>query len=369
MPTRVIFGEGVLAHLPLLHCVQSAKAIALFVGGKSLRASGHFAEIQQMLAGKNLHIIDGVPPEPSPTDVESATEQLRTHGIDCVVAVGGGSVMDLAKAAALCAVQSLTVREVLGGLATDFRRPVPIVAIPTTAGTGSEVTPFSVFWDKVEKKKYSVHHDYQYPTDALVDPLLTYSAPPAVTANTGMDAFTQACEAYWNKNHSPLSDDYALMAVRHIFTALPKAVQNGHDAAARSALSLGSLQAGLGFSNTRTTACHSISYPMTLHWNVAHGQAVGITLPDVLRLNATVMPDRSARFCAALAVTSIDEAAENIRQMMEKSGLKTRLSVLGIATDADLDLIVAEGFTPERMGNNPFTFTSESLKDMLQRIL
>jgi alcohol dehydrogenase class IV len=246
--------------------------------------------------------------------------------------------------------------------------PIPVIAIPTTAGTGSEVSPFAVFWDKTEKKKHSLMHAGLFPAEALVDPELTYSMPPAVTASAGMDAFTQACEAYWNRDHLPLSDDYALAAICRIRSALPKAVRNGDDKEARREMMLGSLEAGLAFSNTRTAACHSISYPMTAHFGVSHGQAVGITLPQVLILNAGTMPERAGRFLESMNSDSMDDAADKIRKMMVESGLKTRLSELKIKKE-DIDLIVKEGFTPERMGNNPYVFNPESLKKLLLSIL
>lgn len=367
LPVRVTFGSGCLERLPSLACIESAQRIVVVIGGTSVHKSGAFDRLMTFLAGKDIRVINGIPPEPGLEDLERMVESFRSDPPDCIVAIGGGSVMDTAKAANFCAAQAGDPRVLLVTPPADPHRPIPLVAIPTTAGTGSEVTPFTVFWQKAEKKKFSLHHPLQYPTEALVDPLLTHSMPPAVTASTGMDAFTQACEAYWNRNHNPLSDDYALSAVRRILSALPEAVANGNDATARHEVMLGSLQAGLAFSNTRTAACHSISYPMTLHYNVMHGQAVGITLPPILERNEAEMPDRAARFCHALGVTSVREAADAVRAMMCQCGLKTRLSELGI-DDAGIDVIVKEGFTPERMGNNPYLFTADSLRQMLTEI-
>jgi len=183
-----------------------------------------------------------------------------------------------------------------------------------------------------------------------------------------MDAFTQACEAYWNVNHNPTSDEHALEAVSLILPNLPQAVADAQDKEARHAMMLGSLRAGQAFSNTRTAACHSISYPMTIRYGVTHGQAVGITLPSVLVLNAEAEPERVESFCTALGVGTMEEAADRIRDMMIASGLKIRLSDLGIDAQG-IDHIVEKGFTPERMGNNPYSFTSESLHDMLSTIL
>lgn len=369
MPTRVHFGEGVIDRLPLLPVVSSAQSIALCIGGSSLRASGHFNQIQSLLIGKSIALADGVPAEPPLSLLISLSEAWKKSKPDCIIAVGGGSVLDIAKAAAFWAMQYETVPSDLSKLPVNPMSPIPLVAVPTTSGTGSEVTPFSVFWDKEAGRNQSMHHTLLYPADALLDPVLTYSMPPEVTASTGMDAFTQASEAYWNKNANPVSDDYALMAIARILPALPRAVAHGQDAAARSNMLLGSLQAGLAFSNTRTTACHSISYPMTLHFHVAHGQAVGITLPEVLLLNAEVQPERVARYCTALGAADMKDAVEKIRSMMRASGLATKLSELGIKTDDDIERIVKGGFTPSRMGNTPYEFSPDTLRQLLKRIL
>lgn len=368
MPTRVHFGEGIIRRLPELPVVQTARSIALCIGGSSLKANGHLKEIETLLAGKEIDLMEGIPSEPPLSFLMMLSTRWKMSKPDCIIAIGGGSVLDTAKAAAFWCRQKEIVPALLTNIPAVPNSPVPLVAIPTTAGTGSEVTPFSVFWDKAAGKNQSMHHTLLYPADAVIDPLLTLSMPPVVTAATGMDAFTQASEAYWNKNANPVSDDYALMAIARILPALPRAVKDGSDKVARTDVLLGSLQAGLAFSNTRTTACHSISYPMTLHFNVLHGQAVGITLPEVLLLDAEVQPERVARYCEALGVRTMKEAADIIRTMMKDSKLATKLSELGIRTDADIDLIVEGGFTPSRMGNTPYGFTPDTLRDLLNRI-
>lgn len=369
MPTRITFGVDSLQMLPSLASIEAAKTIKLVIGGKSLKESGHLSTILGLLAGRDVRITEGVPAEPGVSDLEREVQSLREHPVDCVLGVGGGSVLDLAKAAAFAAPQKVDPRELLKRLPAKLAPSIPFVAVPTTAGTGSEVTPWSVFWEKEEKKKYSLSHPLMFPSDALVDPELTYSMPPRVTANTGMDAFTQACEAYWNKNSNPTSDTLALESVCLILPALPKAVANGQDQSARHDMMLGSLRAGQAFSNTRTTACHSISYPMTLYFGVPHGQAVGITLPEVLLLNASVTEEaRTARFLAALHSQSMEEVAEKIRAMMIQSGLKTRLSEIGINREG-IETIVKQGFTPGRMENTPYAFTEDTLRKMLKSIL
>lgn len=364
LPTRITFGEGTFA--TLRGRVKDGERVAVFASKRTFAVLD--SRLTELLSGCEVLRYDKISPEPPPSELEAAASWLKKEKPDCVVAIGGGSVMDLTKAAAFCAMQVELLEYLLANMPDVPQKPIRTIAIPTTAGTGSEVTPFVVFWDHASKKKYAMAHTLLYPSEAIVDPELTYSMPPAVTAHTGMDAFTQACEAYWNKNHNPTSDAYALEAIALILSALPKAVAKGADTKARHDMMLGSLRAGQAFSNTRTAACHSISYPMTLHYGVAHGQAVGITLPDVLLLDEPVMPERAKDFCVALGAKNMTDAAEKIRAMMRASGLKTRLSELGI-DKAGIEIIVKEGFTPERMGNNPYAFTADSLRAMLLTIL
>jgi alcohol dehydrogenase class IV len=195
--------------------------------------------------------------------------------------------------------------------------------------------------------------------------------PPELTASTGMDALTQACEAYWNLNHNAASDEHALLAIALLVDALPRAVRDGRDRDVRRAVMRGSLEAGLAFSNTQTTACHGLSYAMTIHWGIPHGQAVGVTLPEVLPLNAAALapvPGRRAAFCAAFGCATIDDVAERLRSVMRECRLATRLGQLGIDEDGILT-IVRDGMRSSRMTNNPYRFTEQALHELLLRIL
>lgn len=380
MPTRVTFGAGAFAGLGSLPAIAAARSIALFTGEHSLRAGGLLERLQHELADKQLHTFDRMPPEPQVADLEEVTHRLRAARSDTVLAIGGGSVLDLGKAAAFCVQQIESPRALLKALPPLPRPPLTIVAVPTTAGSGSEVSPFATVWDRAAVKKYSLDHPSLFPSDAIVDPELTRSLPPVLTASTGMDAFTHACEAYWNRNANPVSDGHALSAIRRIRRALPRAVRNGDDLDARTEMLRGSLEAGLAFSNTRTGACHSISYPLTLRFGVRHGQAVSITLPEVLPLNIRATLDgqagldrvaadaRARAFFDGLGVASAGEASEAVRTLLRDTGLETRLAPLGVDRDG-IEAVVASGFTPERMRNNPYTFTPDSLRTLLTRLL
>lgn len=380
MPTRVQFGCGSFARIGESPALVTARTIALFTGKQSLRATGIMDRLSGMLGDRRLDFFEPIPAEPQIADLEHATTWLQQHESDAVLAIGGGSVLDIGKAAAFCAHQKESPRAILKAMPDKARAPLPTVAVPTTAGSGSEVTPFAVLWDREAGKKYSLDHPFLFPAEAIVDAELTCSLPPALTASMGLDAFTHACEAYWNRNANPVSDRYALQAIERIRSALPRVVHCGEDREARTEMMRGSLDAGLAFSNTRTGACHSISYPLTLRFGVRHGQAVAITLPEVLPLNMSATMDgatgldrktaeeRCHVFFGAMGVRSISETSSAVRDLMAKSGLETRLSRLNIDR-AGIETIVAEGFTPARMTNNPYPFTARTLRNLLWSIL
>jgi alcohol dehydrogenase len=206
-----------------------------------------------------------------------------------------------------------------------------------------------------------------YPTHALLDPELTLTLPPVYTAATGADALSHAMEAYWNKNANPISDAYALEAVRRIFEALPLVMNNPGNIENRTKMLFASLLAGLAFSNTKTAAAHSLSYPMTLNFGVIHGQASSITLPGLLKFNAEASLERMMALARAVGGNSVESGARRIQVLLQRIGLKTTLSELGIDA-AGIDLCVREGYTPDRAGHNLRDLDAEGLREVLQSV-
>jgi alcohol dehydrogenase class IV len=196
MPTEVLFGRGTIDLLPSLLPIQKAQSIALFVGGSSLKKNGELDRILNMLKGKNVRVIDHVPPEPPPSFLLEQVELMKKDPVDCVLAVGGGSVMDLAKSVALLAMQKEDPITLLTSPPATFAKAIPTVCVPTTSGTGSEVTPFAVFWDHTKKKKYSIDHTALYATHTLINPNFTLTIPPYITTTTKINTFTQTYKTY-----------------------------------------------------------------------------------------------------------------------------------------------------------------------------
>ena len=205
-----------------------------------------------------------------------------------------------------------------------------------------------------------------FPSVAIVDPELTHSLPPDVTAVTGMDALTQAIEAYWSRNAQPISDTHALAAIRTIVANLESACSRA-DESSRYAMSLGSLLSGLAFCNTKTTMCHSLSYPMTAYFGVPHGQAVSITLASFLAWNASSIQTKLSPLIEALGSGSVAGAADRIRSMMSAIGLATDLRSLGLSR-SDVEIVLAEGFDANRAGNNPRPVSVKDARAILHDI-
>ena len=218
-----------------------------------------------------------------------------------LVAVGGGSPIDAAKGIAIAAVNPQRGRDL--DYRGDFAVPaLPIVAVPTTAGTGAETNAFGVVTDPVAHRTFYVGHASSMPAAAILDPALTVGLPPAVTAATGLDALTHALESYLSVRPNPWSDGIALQVIRMIAANLPRACADGTDLAARSQMLLAAHMAGVAMANTGLGLCHAIGHSLGGRWNIAHGVALAMLLPDVLRFNLPVRTDRMADVAFALGV-------------------------------------------------------------------
>jgi alcohol dehydrogenase class IV len=231
--------------------------------------------------------------------VTEGIEALAEGQCDGIVAVGGGAVLDSAKAIALLAANGGRLPDYRG--ADLFARPgVSLVAVPTTAGTGSEVTRFTVITDPETRVKMLIADYKMVPRAAIVDPSLTVDAPPKVTASAGVDALTHAIEAYVSRKANPLADTLALAAIRRLVWSLPRAFEDGRDAEARTAAAIGALEAGLAFSNASVALVHGMSRPLGAVFGVPHGIANAMLLPAVTRYSLVAAPTRYRDVAAAL---------------------------------------------------------------------
>lgn len=236
--------------------------------------------------------------EPTTKNVKEAVQQLQSFQADCVVAVGGGSAIDLAKAVAVFS-KNNEIKWSEISCQQQLKR-LPLIAVPTTAGTGSEATKIMVITDPVTNVKMNPSHPDLIPDAAVLDPELTVSLPPSFTAYTGLDALTHAIEAYVSNRASQMTDLFALEAIRQIGLALPKAYEDGRDSDSRKDMILASCYAGLAFSNASTNLAHAAGRPLGAQFHIPHGLSVALLLPFVLEFGLESCPERYAKVAVAL---------------------------------------------------------------------
>jgi phosphonate metabolism-associated iron-containing alcohol dehydrogenase len=249
---------------------------------------GVVQRVKDILAPRQVTVWDGVKPNPDLQDLDAATASLRALDIGCVLGLGGGSALDAAKvlATTIPSPTQPTLAQVFRDkVATQWAPRLPLVAIPTTSGTGAEVTPFATVWDHEQHKKHSLTGDFVFPDVALLDASLTLTLGEEDTLYPALDAISHALESLWNKNCTPVSRAFAFQALALSNAALPSVMKEPHILKGRQDLQTASVLAGVAISHTRTAIAHSISYPLTSHFGIPHGLAFSFTLPAILKKN------------------------------------------------------------------------------------
>ena len=282
-PVRICAGQGQIRQLPRL--VTEERWLLLTSAGFSRR--GTVAQIRSLLQQTPLEIYDQITSNPELDELEALTLRFKNSGIHGIVALGGGSVIDSAKVLAVTLINGEypTLKAALNSATSQkWQHSLPLIVIPTTSGTGAEVTPFATVWDKVSYKKFSVIGDKVFPSAALLDPNLTLSLPHEETLYTGLDAISHALESLWNINKTPISETFSWQALTLASSALPVVLKKPQDLVGREHMQQASLMAGLAISQTRTAIAHSISYPLTIQHGVPHGLACSFTLEKLIRL-------------------------------------------------------------------------------------
>jgi alcohol dehydrogenase len=255
-----------------------------------------------------------------------------------VVAAGGGSALDAGKAAALLARHDGVCADYAERRRAWERPGLPVVAVPTTSGSSSEVTPFAAFWAPAAKRSWHLASPKLFPAVAVVDPELALGMPAQLAAVTGADAFTSAFESYWSREAAPLTDALNLEVIRLFAAHLERSVRDA-DPDARAACALAATTSGLAYTNSRPNVCHAVSSPLTLFWGVAHGQAVAVTLPAFLRWVAPAIAPKLPALWGALGVDDLDGAVARLGALLAACGLETRLGGLGVAA-GDVETLV-----------------------------
>jgi alcohol dehydrogenase len=371
------FGPGSVARLPEVVRACAGEAV-LLVTDAALALTPVVAAVSETLAAAGLPVtvFSGVHPNPTTADIAAGAEvPSEWERRLVVVAVGGGSPIDAAKGIALAAVNSQR------GRGLDYRsefatRALPLVAIPTTAGTGAETNAFGVVTDEETRRKFYVGHSSTMPAAAILDPELSIGLPPGVTAATGMDALTHAVESYLSVRANPWSAGIALQVIRMVGQFLPRAVADGTDLEARAQMLLAAHMAGIAMASTGLGACHAIGHALGARFDLPHGIALTVVLPSVLAFSLPVSSDRLAEVAFALGAGDTAAAADGnaaaavhaIIELAASVGMTNRLSDFGI-TERDFELIAADALADEVLANAPRQPTEGDIKSLLATAL
>tara|TARA_B100000959_G_scaffold162816_1_gene170539 strand:- start:3524 stop:4657 length:1134 start_codon:yes stop_codon:yes gene_type:complete len=369
-PVKIKFGAGVIDELG--DVIGNRRVIVVTTQGTERR--GLMKRIRSGLGERLVGVYANTPSNPTFEIVEDAFRALNKINCEVVVGLGGGSPLDLAKVVAAMKTSNnnewLKKHLLLGDTTfpTPFTPPA-IVTIPTTAGSGSEVSKWASIWDMDEKMKYSISHPALYPEVALCDPELGLTLSKRATTFTGLDALSHAVESIWNKNRNPLSITLAVGAIRTISSNLPLAYFSGDNIAIRAKMLTASLMAGLAMSNTQTALAHCISYPLTAIYGLPHGMACSLPLPWLVSLNEgeaveTIELLADGLGCAA-DTASVEKAFFAI---FEAVGVNPYLSAYGV-DNAGIEDIVDRIFKSDRLGNNLTQVDQSLMRSLLKRML
>lgn len=370
-PVRTCQGYGSLTQLEKLTkaCVSPESTVLLLVWNESVL---EIPEIAEFVAQEKYHLV--VQPftasNPELTQLYEMYRHTRMLNVGLVIAIGGGSVLDVGKSLCCLYGKEIASEEDLRKMIRNktYGSPVcPWIGVPTTAGTGSEVTCWATIWDSHNNAKYSVDTPENYAYAALVDPTLAASMPLKLAVSSALDAVAHATESYWAKASNTVSKALALSAIRTIMGSIDTLLENSGNEDAHNAMAKGSMLAGLAFSNTRTTACHSISYPLTMQCHIPHGVAVSLLLGPVLDLNLSAIADVDA-LLDAFGVKEPYQAGERITAILEAAGHRVHLRQWG-ASEEMLPELVAHSITKGRADNNPVELTETVVYNILKSIL
>ena len=377
VPTDIHFGCGVVRSLPeRIKSLGGTKAF--LVTDPGVRAAGILDAVTRVLqeAAIGFTVCDRVKPDSGSTLIDETVAELKRGECDVVAGIGGGSSLDTAKAVAALATNPGPALS-YAGLHKVRSRPLPMIAIPTTAGTGSEVTLWSVFTDDTRSVKVAIGGTMLYPSVALCDPELTLDLPPLLTAATGMDALAHAIECYTNNACQPISGSLALQAVELVGRHLRSAVLNGHNRQSRYAMMLAATMAGIAMNPTRLGLAHALAMPLG-SWDlrIPHGIVLAVTLPAVMEFNHVAEPDRFVDVARALGesighlsrLEAAGRAVSAVRGLARDIGIPSSLGGYGLREE-HIRPVVEEAMKSGNVPVNPRRACAEDLTRILRQVL
>jgi alcohol dehydrogenase class IV len=364
-PVRIVFGNGVIHQL-----AEEIKSLGgnngILITSSSFERRGDADIICKISENRIKHLFSHVTANPTVKECDVCMAIMKKEHCDFVVAMGGGSVMDLAKAAATFC---LTDNSSADYLATGKSIPaehLPVIAVPTTAGTGSEITCVAVLSDHERGMKSPINSNGFYPLVAIVDPELTYTVPPYMTACTGFDVICHAIEAYWSKYHQPICDALAVHSAKLAMDNLEKAYNHPDDKDARSNMAEASVMAGLAFTMPKTTSAHACSYPLTNLLGIPHGEACALTITWFIRFNARKGCQRIDALAQLLGYQNYEALADTLDDMRRRLGLRMNLKEFNLDKQQFEQLV--EGSKHPNLKNNPIEVTEKDLRKLYQEL-
>ena len=364
---RILLGVGAVEKIGMEAQLLKAKKV-LIVTDPGVIQSGLLANIEKCLQSVGLlfTLFDGVEPDPRIEVVEKSVALAKKEGIDLIIGFGGGSSLDIAKVTSIMITNPGKIDSFFG-IDLVPNSGVPVILVPTTAGTGSEVTPIAILSDSREKLKKGIVSPYLFPEVAIVDPKLTIGLPPTVTASTGMDALVHAIEAYYSVNSTDFTDLLAYRAMELLSKNLRIAYANGENVIARSNMMEGSLLAGMAFANAGVGAVHAFAYPLGGEFHIAHGLANTLMLPYVMRYNIIGNPYKFGQMIKAFGekvegISELDRAemaVKFVERLSDDLRVPRKLRDVGIPEDAIPRLAEAAMKVTRLLANNPRKITLE----------
>ena len=363
MPVKIYFGNDKIKDLPEI--IQSfGYDKGVLVCSNTLKKNGVADKIVENCNGKIVAVFHDIRPNPTTDNVNECVKVLRENDAQFAVALGGGSPMDCCKAACAIAKGNDIIESYhTGNKPINKDEVIPMIAVATTSGTGSEITNISVLTDLNKNVKSTMNDPLMYPVAAVVDPKLTLSVPPQVTASTGLDVLAHALESFWSVLHQPICESCSVHATRLVFKYLYKAYCEPDNLEAREKMAEASIVAGVAFSNPRTAGSHACSFPLTNIYGVPHGEACAMTLDYFTRFNAKADGGRLDRFAKDCGFVSADAMADAITELKKKMGMALTLSDIGLKTEEEIEILTKMSMTP-LMERNIVPLSYDDIKDM-----
>lgn len=363
LPVKIYFGTDKIKELPKIIEELGYKR-GVLVCSNTLKKNGVADEIIENSKGILVATFSDIRPNPTTDNVNACVKILRENNADFAVALGGGSPMDCCKAACAIAKGDDIIESYhTGGKPINKQEVIPMIAVATTSGTGSEITNISVLTDLQKNVKSTMNDPLMYPKAAIVDPKLTLSVPPKVTASTGLDVLAHALESVWSILHQPICESCSVHATKLVFEWLYKAYCEPDNLEAREKMAEASIVAGVAFSNPRTAGSHACSFPLTNLYGVPHGEACAMTLDFFTRFNAEAENGRLNKFARDCGFADAYELADAITNLKKQMGMAMTLSEIGVKTDDEIETLTKMSMTP-LMERNMISLSFDDIKNM-----